>query len=47
MGALPYRESELFRVWGSPQSLLGAIGYRPRTLVREGLEQLVRAEGLL
>lgn len=47
MGALPYRESELFRVWGSPHTLLGAIGYRPRTELREGLELLARAEGLI
>ncbi len=47
MGALPYRESELFRVWGSPHTLLGAIGYRPRTDIRDGLEMLARAEGLI
>ncbi len=47
MGALPYRESELFRVWGSPQTLLGATGYRPRTELRQGLELLAREEGLL
>ncbi|MEW6279132.1 MAG: NAD-dependent epimerase/dehydratase family protein [Candidatus Eremiobacterota bacterium] len=47
LGALEYRESELFRVWGSPSTLLGATGYKPRTELREGLELLVRAEGIL
>ena len=37
MGALPYRESELFRVWGSPYSLHGAVGFKPKTTLKEGL----------
>lgn len=47
VGALPHRESELFRVWGSAGTLLGTTGYRPRTTLREGLEQMARAEGLI
>ncbi|MGE0491896.1 MAG: NAD-dependent epimerase/dehydratase family protein [Vulcanimicrobiota bacterium] len=44
-GAVNYRESELFRVWGSPYSLHGAIGYRPRTTLKEGIEQLLAGAG--
>lgn len=47
IGAIPHRESELFRVWGSAGTLLGTTGYRPRTPLREGLEKMARAEGLL
>lgn len=43
LGVLPYRESELFRVWGSPFSLHGAIGYKPKTELREGLSRLLKA----
>ncbi len=43
MGAIPYRDSELFRSWGSPAKLLGEVGYRPSTTLREGLERLSSA----
>lgn len=46
-GALPHRESELYRVWGSAGTLLGTTGYRPRTTLREGLTRMAQAEGLL
>lgn len=40
LGAIPYREGELFRSWGSPAKLLGEVGYRPSTTLRDGLERL-------
>lgn len=40
LGAIPYREGELFRSWGSPAKLLGEVGYRPSTTLRSGLERL-------
>lgn len=41
LGALPYREGEVFESWGSPQALEKAVGYRPPTSLREGLGRLV------
>lgn len=43
-GALPYRESELFREWGSPYSLHGAIGFKPKTTLEEGLGKMLATE---
>lgn len=43
LGALPYRESELFRVWGSPYSLHGAVGFKPKTTLAEGLRMMLEA----
>jgi len=46
LGAIPYREGELFRSWGSPAKLLGEVGYRPSTTLREGLERLISSSAV-
>lgn len=43
LGAVPYRENELWRSCGSPAKLLDRTGYRPSTPLREGLERLSSA----
>ncbi|MEW6281047.1 MAG: NAD-dependent epimerase/dehydratase family protein [Candidatus Eremiobacterota bacterium] len=42
LGALPYREGEIFRLFGRPDRLRETVGYAPSTTLREGLERLIR-----